>query len=198
MRHALGQIRSEKEYFHQLDVDEIDEMRRHGAAKARRLQMAQACQTQDEPILSALERLGYDPDTVRLLHLVPLLHVAWVDGSISRAERECILAIASRRGVEESSPAYRQLIAWLHWPPSEEFFEGTLCSIRAILRLQSAEERRASTETLIHRCREVAFASCGPFEWRNRICIFKRRLIKEIGKRLDFGDQGTTAVVTGA
>jgi len=198
MRYRPGQIRSDREYFHQLDVDEIDEMHRHEAAKSRHMQMAQAAQTQDERILGALEKLGYDPTTVTLLHFVPLVHVAWVDGWISRAERECIATLAAHRGVNEGTPAHEQLMAWLDQRPSDEFFEGTLSSIQAILASRPPDERSATRNTLLQCCRAVAFASRGLLAWTAGMSLAKRRLVKEIAQRLDVSDQAMSSVATAA
>ena len=184
MRQPLGHPRKEREYFYEVDADLLDDLRRHDDSESRRSRMAEACQIQDERVLDALERLGYDPSTVTLLHLVPPIQVAWADGSVNQAERERIVALAAERGVNDAAPGYAKLLEWLDHAPSDEFFEGTLSAIEAGLVLQPLDVRRASRQTLLQHCREVAFASCGHFGWRNKICIFKRWLDREIARRL--------------
>jgi hypothetical protein len=68
---------------------------------------------------------------VSLLWLMPLVRVAWADGWVTHAERNYILATARLHGVEENTLASRQLEAWLKWPSSEEFFQGTWRVIQA-------------------------------------------------------------------
>lgn len=182
MRHPVCHIETEGEYFHRLDVELIDDMRRRAAFEERRRRMAEACQTSDRRILDALERLGYDLTTVTLLPLVPLVHVAWIDGSVNQAERNRILATASLQGVTENSPAYGQLIAWLDRRPSDEFLQGTLRVIQSIFEALPGNERQTRIESLIRCCREVALASCGLFGWKSKICIAKRHFIRDIGK----------------
>jgi len=185
MRHPVCHLETETEYFHRLDVELIDDMRRRAAFEERRQRMAEACQTGDSRVLDALERLGYDRTTVRLLYLVPLVQVAWVDGSVDQAERNRILVIAGLKGLKENIPAYQQLLSWLDRRPSDEFFQGTLQVIRSIFETLPAEEWRARKESLVRSCREVAFASCGLFGWKSRICLIKRGLIREIGRLLE-------------
>jgi len=185
MRHPVCHLETEREYFRRLDVELIDDMRRRAAFEERRQRMAEACQTGDPRVLDALEQLGYDRTTVRLLYLVPLVQVAWVDGSVDQAERNRILVIAGLTGLKENIPAYQQLLVWLDRRPSDEFFQGTLLAIRSIFEKLPAEEWRARKESLVRSCREVAFASCGLFGWKSRICLIKRGLIREIGRLLE-------------
>ena len=195
MRHPVCHIETEGEYFYRLDVELIDDMRRRAAFEERRLRMAEACQTDDPRILDALEKLGYDQTTITLLYLVPLVHVAWIDGSVNQAERNRITVMASLQGVREDIPAYQQLMAWLGRRPSDEFFQGTLRVIQAILESLPENQRKARKEFLIRCCREVAFASCGLFGWKSKICIAKRNLIREIGKLWEPKQQAAAAGV---
>jgi hypothetical protein len=84
----------------------------------------------DEEILQDLQDLGYTPETVMLLHLVPLVQMAWAEGGVSDSERALIVEAARARGVEAGSPADRQLAEWLTSRPSERLFERTLRAIR--------------------------------------------------------------------
>jgi hypothetical protein len=156
MRKQLGHVRSEGEYFHQLDVELIDRMRRRAEREEDQQRMAEACHIKDPDILDALERLGYSPTTVSLLCLVPLVRVAWADGWVTRAERNYILATARLHGVEENTLASRQLEAWLKWPPSEEFFQGSWRIIQAALELLPRDERKKRQDALIEQCKDVA------------------------------------------
>lgn len=185
MRHPVCHLESDAEYFHRADAELIEDMRRRAAFEERRRRMAEACQTGDSRILNALEKLGYDQTNATLLYLVPLIHVAWADGSMDRAERNRILVMAGLQGVRDDIPAYQQLLSWLDRRPPEEFFRGTLNAIQAIFASLPEETQRLRKEHLIRCCREVAFASCGFFGWRSKICIAKRALIQQIDKMLD-------------
>jgi len=185
MRQSVSHLDSEAEYFHRRDAELIDDMRKRAAFEERRRRMAEACQTGDPRILDTLERLGYDQTTIALLDLVPLVHVAWIDGSVSPAERSRIMVMAALQGLRENIPAYHQLTVWLDRRPSEEFFRGTLLAIRAILDTLSEDARKARKDLLIRCCREVAFASCGLFGWKSKVCLNKRALIRHIGKLLE-------------
>jgi hypothetical protein len=123
--------------------------------------MAERSGLADEEILKDLQALGYTPETVMLLHLVPLLQMAWAEGSVSDRERALILEAARARGVDDGSPADRQLAEWLAERPSPELFEKTLRAIGAILQSRSVDERGAGEKDLVSRLTAIASASGG-------------------------------------
>jgi len=193
MREPVCHFDTEAEYFHRRDAELIDEMRKRAALDEQRRRMAEACQTENPRILDALEKLGYDSTTIPLLYLVPLVHVAWIDGSVNQAERSRIMVMAALQGLRENVSADQQLTLWLDQRPSEEFFRGTLQVIRAILESLPENTRKTRKEFLIRRCREVAFASCSRFGWKSRVCFSKRFLIRQIGRLLEPAEQTTAA-----
>jgi hypothetical protein len=177
MRHPLGHVTSQEEYFHWLDVELIDKMR----ACERRQNLADASQISDPIILAALVRLGYSPTTVPLLYLVPLVQVAWADGAVSDAERFCIAACANRQGVREDTPAYQQLMAWLDRQPPRGFLEGSLRVVQAALESLPTKDREARLDVLKGSCVDVAAATGSIF---GRICAAERKVLAEIQRAL--------------
>lgn len=151
----------EDEYFHRQERELMEKLRQRGLEDATRRGMSERTGVADEEILRDLQALGYTPETVMLLHLVPLLQMAWAEGSVSDSERDLILEAARARGVDKDSAADRQLAAWLTDRPSEELFEKTLRAIGAILQLRSSEERDASEKDLVTRLTAIASASGG-------------------------------------
>jgi hypothetical protein len=180
MRRQVGHITSEGEYFHQLDVELIDKMRRRTELEEQRRCMERVSQIHDPKILATLEKLGYKPATAPLLCLTPLIQVAWASGSVNRAARRLVLAMASTHGVAENTPAHNQLVAWLDHAPGEEFFDGSLRAIHAVLESLPETERQARQHALIECCMEVALTG-----WHiGRMGVAERRLIENIQAQL--------------
>jgi hypothetical protein len=99
----------EEEYFRKHEQELIEKLRRRAAAETTRQQLGEQAGVADEEILQDLENLGYTPETVSLLHLVPLVHLAWAEGGVSDRERELIVQAARARGIEAGTPADAQL-----------------------------------------------------------------------------------------
>ena len=151
----------EEEYFRKREKELIEKMRRRAEAEAERQRLGEQAGVADEEVLQDLQALGYTAETVTLLHLVPLVQMAWAEGNVSDRERDLIVEAARTRGVSAGSPADQQLTSWLTRRPSEEFFEKTLRTIGAILQSRPAQERAASQKDLLSYCSAIASASGG-------------------------------------
>ena len=102
----LGYSR-EAEYFRKRDQELIEKMRRAAAAEKTRQELSASTGLQDPEVIVELEALGFSPDTVCLLPLVPLLEVAWAEGGVSDAERLLVIQLARSRGIADGSAAGR-------------------------------------------------------------------------------------------
>jgi tellurite resistance protein len=153
--------KEEEEYFRKREEQLIDKLRQRRSEEATRGRMAERTGMADEEILRDLEALGYTPDTVVLLHLVPLVEIAWADGGVSDRERALILEAARTRGIEAGSAADQQLTTWLAARPSADLFEKTLRAIGAILEARPSEEREADGRDLLSYSMAIASASGG-------------------------------------
>ncbi|MCB9675590.1 MAG: FHA domain-containing protein [Alphaproteobacteria bacterium] len=74
----------------------------------------------DDRLLRELKFLGIDETTVELLALLPLVQVAWADGTVQDGERELILELARSR-YHLTPDATTMLEDWLSHPPSERY-----------------------------------------------------------------------------
>jgi tellurite resistance protein len=146
--------------------------------------MAERTGVADQEILRDLEALGYKSDTVMLLHLVPLLQVAWAEGRVSDRERALIIEAARAHGVEPGSAADQQLGTWLATRPSAEFFDKTLRVIGAILQARPAEERQAAGRTLLDYSTAIATAEGGILGF-GRVSQDEQRVLARIAEELE-------------
>jgi hypothetical protein len=152
----------EDDYFRKKDRELIENLRRADAAAKDRLALEQETGLHDPETLRELALLGFTPDTISLLPLVPVLQVAWAEAGISTAERALIVNLARSRGIAAGSHADHQLASWLDVRPSEDTFHMATRLIRAIL---DAPEHRVnvSAQDLIDYCDQIAHASGGIF-----------------------------------
>ena len=151
----------EEEYFRKQEQALIGQMRARQQAEAERQQMAEALGLADDEILRELQALGYTRETVSLLHLAPLVQVAWAEGKVTEGERRLIHDLARSRGIEAGSPVDQRLTEWLDERPAEDFFERTLRIIRALLQALPPDERAVGRRDLLSHCAQVAAASGG-------------------------------------
>jgi hypothetical protein len=173
----------EDEYFRRRDRELIDKMRQTSEAEEARQGLEAASGLRDPELLQELQALGFTPDTVILLPLVPIVQVAWAEGSVTDAERALIVKLVRERGVGPGSPADDQLTAWLTERPSEDVFARATRLIRAMLDEPGAAGPKVAVDDLLRHCEEIASASGGVLGFR-KISSEERALIKQIEETL--------------
>ncbi len=179
-RAVTGRNRSkEEEYFLRAEAELLDKVRSRVAKEAERRALGEYHGVEDEELLKAFQEAGYDRDTVQILHLVPILQVAWVDGEISKAEREEILRIAAARNVVEGTPVHAKLLSWLETPPSQQFFERTTEIITRLIDLFPEDKRTSLTSDVMTASLAVASASGGFLGFGSKVSADEKYLIEK-------------------
>lgn len=88
-------------------------------------------QVTDSELERTLAGLGLAKSTYRALMLLPLVYVAWADGSVQNVERELILKFAAER--LHLTPETTSVIErWLETPPTKEYLEVGLQGLLGI------------------------------------------------------------------
>ena len=93
--------------------------------------------------------------------LVPLVMVAWADGSLDAGERAAILARAEGVELAPGSPARTLLEGWLTRKPDPKLLDAWAQLVAGLAEQMSGEEVAALKAGLLDRARAVAGASGG-------------------------------------
>lgn len=152
----------EEEYFRKRDRELIEKMRQAAEADRSRAEMGQRTGLEDQGLLAELHELGFTPETVVLLSVLPVLEMAWAENEITPAERSLIVKFARARGVEPDSAADQQLHQWMASRPDDTVFRGAGRLIGAMLSSGASLAGRSLTaDDLVAYCEEIATASGG-------------------------------------
>jgi hypothetical protein len=181
----------EEEYFGRKNQELIQKLRERREREADRQKMAEMMGVDDQEVLEALQDLGYTSETIPLLHIVPLVEVAWSEGGVADREREMIFKIAEVRGVHPDSVAHEILSHWLENKPSEKFFDNSLRAIRVVFDLLPEEQRLAGRGDLIAYCSQIASAVASGIFGRGGINDEERALIARIATEIGQGREET-------
>ena len=174
----------EEEYFHRKEKELIEKMRQKAAADAARDALGAKTGVADTQLLQDLHELGYTPETLSLLHVVPLVQMAWAEGHVSMRERDLIIEAARARGIESGSDADRMLAGWLTTRPSDELFSTTLRAIGAMLASRPSTEREASEKDLLSYLSSIATASGGVLGF-GAVSAEERAVLSRVAQELE-------------
>lgn len=173
----------EDDYFRKRDRELVDKMREAAVAGQARADMGAKTGITDPELLEQLQALGFTPETVTLLPLMPVLQVAWADRDISAAERTLIVKLARTRGVAEGSAADRQLADWIDRRPADHVFMHATRLIRAMLETAPGKAD-LTADDLVKQAEAIAAASGGIFGVLNRISLEERQLLNDLTQQL--------------
>jgi len=152
-----------------------------GAAErlAARRALSTAVGSSDRDLLDRVEQLGFTGDSVRVVDLLPLLHVAWVDGRVHGKERDAILEILDRRGIARDSEACLLVEALLERRPSETYLAESLALIADLSRRDGSDPA-----DLVDLCARVAEVSGGLFGFGAGTSEAEEGVIRSIAEAL--------------
>ena len=173
----------EEEYFRRKNRELVEKMQQDARSEQARREMGAQVGIDDPEMLRELQKLGFTADTVALLPLVPVVEVAWADGSVAAAERDAIRSLARSRGIADGTAAYHQLEAWLADRPGADVFSGATRLIRAIIDAPAGDQRSMTADDLVAYCESIASASGGLFGVR-KISPEERTALSSIAARL--------------
>jgi len=177
---------NEESYFHRQDQKLIAELRE----KMARERNAEAIKSQtglaNDALVAKLAELGVKKETIPVLHLLPLLQVAWADGEIQAGERELLLEAAEATGITEG-PAREALEGMLEKRPSDAYFDAALSFIHHMVAALPAGEGEKAKANLVDLAWRVADASGGVFGLWGRVDADEKAALRKIGEALTDG-----------
>ena len=172
----------EDEYFRRKDKELIENMRRATTSAAARVEMGKRTGLTDPGLQRELEALGFTPETVILLPLMPVLQMAWAEGEVTPAEHRLVVKLARARGIQEGGAADLQLLDWLDHRPGEEVFTHATRLIRALL--VAGGDAALTADDLVKHCEAVAAASGGMLGILGRVSAEERQLLTALAAEL--------------
>ncbi len=137
--------------------------------------IAKSMGTSDISVAEKVKALGFDGDSARVFDLIPLIHVAWADGSVQRGERAAIFKVLTKRGIEQDSEAWRTIASLLEERPSDGWMRQSLAVLREVT--GGIGDR---SQEIVDLCINVATASGGILGLGKKIDADERALIEEI------------------
>ncbi len=170
-------------FFHARDQQLLDEFRQRLEKKDRRAQLAAVCGVHDEAALDRLIALNISPEALAAIRVVPLVQVAWSDGSVSPEERAAIIQAAKDAGIQSQDGHYPLLEHWLNENPGREMLEAWEHYIQSLCKQLTPEEVvKLKKETLELTNKVAEAAGGGLLGLRSKVSKSERAMIDKLEK----------------
>lgn len=129
-------------------------------------------------IADRIQSLGFVGEAARAFDLLPLVLVAWSDGTIQTEERAKILDVLRLRGLEDT-PAFTMFEALLESEPAEVYLQAALELLQELV-----ADRGDGGASVVDLCIEVAAAASDAIGSPDPISAEERVAISRIAKNL--------------
>lgn len=151
----------EEAFFAKYNAKLLADLKQRDAHRARKEALSEASGIQDEELINRLVELNIESETLAALSLIPLVEVAWADGSMDDRERKAVLQAAEEQGIHPGTPSFELLQRWLDRIPDRAILGAWKEYISDLAESMSSEDRERLREHLLQRARKVASAAGG-------------------------------------
>ncbi|MDQ3367198.1 MAG: hypothetical protein M3680_17380 [Myxococcota bacterium] len=151
----------EDQFFDKENKEKLARMKEKLEGQQTREELRKASGMADDAVLDRLVTLGLRANTIAALSLVPLIFVAWADGSIQDNERTAILQGAHGKGLEVGTDGYELLQTWLTRRPADELFTAWEDYIKALAAQLNDEQNRLLKNQIVGFAKMVATSAGG-------------------------------------
>lgn len=185
----------EDDYFHRKDRELLEQLRKDAQRQAERQRTARAAGlAEDHAVLDDLEKLGWTAEMLKLIHLFPLIQVAWADGRVDAKERELILEAAAVHGVS-AGPAHERLSAALSERPNDDEFARATAILAALMSALPADQQAESKRNLVSYASAIAAAAGGSFGFGSKVSAQEAAALQRIAAALETSHSAAAAEV---
>jgi hypothetical protein len=174
----------EDAFFKTKDRELLDKMRNELSALEEKRKLAHVSGIVKQHVLDQLVKSGVTAESLTAVVMIPIVEVAWVDGSISTDESDAVLNAAVAEGISADSASYELLKAWLEERPSPKIIAAWKDYVREVARMMPKHAVAELKRTIIDRATRVA-ESAGGFLGIATISKTERAKIDELSKAYD-------------
>ena len=184
---SISALRRELEdkFFLERDMELLEALRKETASKEGKQALSDTSGIVDEDLLCHLVESQVSHETVAALSLVPLIAVAWADGSIDFNERKAVLSAAEQSGIDKEHAAYQLLECWLKNRPPDKLLAIWKEYVATLCQKLDMPSKTVLKEGLLGRSQTVAEAAGGILGFGNKVSESEKAVLDELERAFD-------------
>lgn len=175
----------EDAFFFERDRELIAQLERKYTAEETEKLLATATGIADKLALKEVTGVQAGVQVLAAMALLPLVEVAWCDGTVAASEKAAILKAAQGLGIAADSRADQLLHNWLDRRPSAEAVSKWKEYVRAICATLKPETVAKLKQGVIDRAATIAQAAGGILGFGDKISAAERTKLSELAQAFD-------------
>lgn len=174
----------ENQFFREKDTQLLEKLKAEMEGKEAKEALAAASGITDPAVLESLSANNVTAESLTSVSLVPLISVAWADGTIDDKEREAVLKAAAGAGLSAGSAAHDLVTSWLNDRPGSDLMESWKSYVGGLKSTMPAEAFGQVKTSVLKRAKDVADAA-GGFLGLGKTSDAESKVIEEMEKAFD-------------
>jgi len=170
----------ENRFFAARDQQLLEALKVKAEAQSQLEQLSRASGIDNPQVLEELLASGVAAETMTALSLIPLVQVAWADGTMDDREKEAILSAAAGDGMDEQDPAYQLLEQWLSVSAPPSLLDSWEEYISALVADLSDTARENLKQNTLERAQRVARATGGFLGLGNKVSVEEQVILDRV------------------
>jgi hypothetical protein len=154
-------IALEDAFFHKRDRELMEKLRGELQALESAQKLAHVSGIVEQQVLQGLVAAGVQAETLAAVTLIPLVEVAWCDGTVAPEERDAVLNAAVSEGIRPGAAPYALLEQWLQTRPDPQIYAAWKDYVHEMSRLMPKDSLTKMRKHVLERARRVAAAAGG-------------------------------------
>jgi hypothetical protein len=148
-------------FFYEQDRRIIERRAKLQQLEQTKANLAKVSGIRDDALLEKLIELKIGPETLTTLIGVPLIEVAWADGTMDDKERKKLFEYAEKAGLRQKGLDPKIMSVWLAKKPDPALFRAWKHYIQTLCKALGAHERKALRDEVMADARSIAEAAGG-------------------------------------
>jgi hypothetical protein len=151
----------EDAFFKERDRHLLEKMRRELESMEEGKALTHVSGIIHERVLHSLVEAGVRVETLAAVSLIPMVEVAWCDGSVSPEERDAVLNAAVSQGIHPGAASYELLQHWLQNRPDVHIIAAWKDYVQELSTIMPKDSPAEMRRHILERCQQVAESAGG-------------------------------------
>jgi hypothetical protein len=167
-------------FFLQQDKKLIEQLHKLERMKETKQALASVSGITNDEVLQKLVELNIRPEILATLAMIPLIEVAWADGSVDEKEKKAVIDAASESFVSKDSPDFAVLQSWMEHKPEPKLLEAWIHYMQGLCEKLTEHQKNALKKDLLGHARQVAEAAGGFLGFGSKISDTEQQMLGKL------------------
>jgi hypothetical protein len=167
----------EDAFFSSRDAKLLEQLQLMEKMKESKEVLQKVSGIKNDKVLEMLISLNVRPETLVSLGQVPLIEIAWADGTIDAKESKAMLKAMVDEGFDKGSINYTVIESWMKHRPPKELLSAWVHYTRALCENLTEEEKKNFCKKIVDRAVAIAESSGGFLGLGNKISKAEEEVI---------------------